>query len=274
MVRIDSMDRQCLAQQRSSRPGYRFFLDLYVYLLIGHFLMASPAAASGPGIPAAMAASPFGVEPAMVRWAYSATGRERVPERILRRLAAAAGGDWGLGVRETELETGTARQVFHSRRANCVGFAFLLSGLARSLGVEAVMVDVTDLVRSEQRGGFAVRHRHLAVGVWERGTLRVVDHEGLLSPEHHSFQALEDRTAVAIYHSNRGAELLLAGRLDGALLHLERAVEIDPRFEPARRNLEVAVRRAEGIPPPEPDQLQITSHSQVHVLKQKEKQPG
>lgn len=32
------------------------------------------------------------------------------------------------------------------------------------------------------------------------------------------------RTAVAIYHSNRGAELLLAGKLDESLAHLRRAV--------------------------------------------------
>ncbi|HKV11064.1 MAG TPA: transglutaminase domain-containing protein [Thermoanaerobaculia bacterium] len=207
-----------------------------IYLLVGQ-LVELP-------VSAAEISSPFTVEPEMVRWARDAAGREEAPERILLRLAAAVGHRRGLGVRETELETGTAREVFESRRANCAGFAFLVSGLARSLGVEAVVVDVSDVVKSERRGGFAITHRHLAVGVEEGGRLRVVDRAGVLSPARHRFQVLEDRTALAIYHSNRGAELLLAGRLDEALAYLQQAVEVDSRFEPAQRNLRIAWQRA------------------------------
>ena len=225
--------------------GYRSFVRIVIYLLVGQMAVA-PAFSSGVAwAPAAMeaAAFPFAVEPEMVRWARHTAGREKAPERILRRLASAAGGRPGLGVRETELETGTARQVFHSRRANCAGFAFLVSGLARSLGVEAVIVEVASLVRSERRGGFTIDHRHLAVGVGKGGRLHVVDREGVLPPESHRFRVLEDRTAVAIYHSNRGAELLLAGRLDEALASLRHAVEVDPHLEPASRNLRIACRQ-------------------------------
>jgi transglutaminase-like putative cysteine protease len=223
------------------RPDLRgsaisILVRLLTYLLVGHFAAATAGAAS-----TADADSPFAVEPEMARWARDAAGRERRPERILRRVAAAVE---ALGIQETELETGTAREVFHSRRANCAGFAFLVVGLARSLGVEALVVEVSDLVRSDQQGDLVIRHRHVAVGVWVEGTLWVVDREGALSSEQYRFQVLEDRTAVAIYHSNRGAELLLGGRLDGALEHLERAVEIDPGFEPAWGNLRVARRRA------------------------------
>lgn len=212
---------------------------ILVYLLVGHI-----ARMSAPAWETAEIVSPFAVEPEMVRWARDTAGREEAPERILLRLAAAVGHRRGLGVGETELETGTARQVFHSRRANCAGFAFLVSGLARSLGVEAVIVDVSSIVRSERRGGLAITHRHLAVGVGKGEQLQVVDREGVLSPERHRFHVLEDRTAVAIYHSNRGAELLLAGELDESLTHLGRAVEADDRFEPAQQNLRVACRRA------------------------------
>ncbi|HEV8580726.1 MAG TPA: hypothetical protein VGX68_16800 [Thermoanaerobaculia bacterium] len=176
----------------------------------------------------------------MASWARDAVGRERTPERMLRRLA------WveGRTLRAIELETGTAREVFHSRRANCAGFAFLVSGLARSLGVAAVVVEVSDVVREERRGGLSIRHRHLAVGVRQGDALQVIDRDGVVSPGGHTFRVLEDRTAVAIYHSNRGAELLLAGHLDEARAHLERAVEVDARFEPAWGNLRVACRRA------------------------------
>ncbi len=216
---------------------------ILVYLLVGH-LAASPASAGVGGAPGAVATSPFAVEPEMVRWARDAAGREGRPENILRRLVAAVTSEPGLGVQEAQLETGTARQVFHSRRANCAGFAFLVSGLARGLGVEAVVVEVSDLIRNERQGGFAILHRHLAVGVWTEGELQVIDREGALSPARHLFRVLEDRTVVAIYHSNRGAELLLAGKLAEALVHLEHAVEVDPRFEPAWGNLRVARRRA------------------------------
>jgi transglutaminase-like putative cysteine protease len=219
--------------------GRRVVSRTLIYLLVGQIVAASGTAWELPEV-----VSPFAVEPEMARWARDTAGGEEAPERILLRLAAAVGRRRGLGVRETELETGTAHQVFQSRRANCAGFAFLVSGLARSLGVEAVVVDVSSLVRSERRGGFAITHRHLAVGVGEAGKLQVVDREGVLSPARHRFQVLEDRTAVAIYHSNRGAELLLAGQLDEALAHLGRAVEVDARFEPAQRNLRVARRRA------------------------------
>lgn len=228
--------------------GYRSFARIGIYLLVGQ-IAAVPAFSSGVAwAPAAMeaATSPFAVEPEMARWARDTAGREEAPERILLRLATAVGRRPGLGVRETELETGTARQVFHSRRANCAGFAFLVSGLARSLGVEAVIVEVASIVRSERRNGFAIDHRHLAVGVRKGGRLHVADREGVLSPERHRFRVLEDRTAVAIYHSNRGAELLLAGRLDEALASLRHAVEIDPRLEPASRNLRIACRQTEA----------------------------
>lgn len=219
--------------------GCQILVRLLTYLLVGHFV-AIPAMAAGEASTMA-AASPFALEPEMARWARDVVGRERTPERILSRLTAALR---DLGVQEAELETGTAREVFHSRRTNCAGFAFLAGGLARSLGVAAVVVEVSDVIRDERQGGFAIHQRHLAIGVWERGVLHVVDREGVLSPARHRFRVLEDRTAVAIYHSNRGAELLLAGRLDEALKHLRRAVEVDPSLEPAQDNLQVACRRA------------------------------
>lgn len=228
--------------------GHRRFFRIVVYLLVGQ-IAVSPAFSSGAAwVPAAMATAtyPFAVEPEMARWARETAGREEAPERILLRLAAAVGRRPGLGVRETELETGTARQVFHSRRANCAGFAFLVSGLARSLGVDARVVEVASIVRSERRGGFAIDHRHLAIGVGEGSQLHVVDRQGVLSSERHRFRILEDRTAVAIYHSNRGAELLLAGRLDEALASLRHAVAVDDGLEPARRNLRVACRQADA----------------------------
>src|SRR5262245_2280030 len=214
-----------------SRP----VVSLAVYLLVGWIISASVALAEEE-----TADSPFTVEPEMVRWARHMAGRSEAPESILDRLAAAVGRGRRFGLRETELETGTAREVFRSRRANCAGFAFLVIGLARSLGVEALVVDVTDVVRGERRAGFAIRHRHLAVGVWTRGRLHVVDREGVLSPIRHQLLVLEDRTAAAIYHSHRGAEMLLAGHLDEALVHLRRALEIDPRLEAARGNLKIA----------------------------------
>lgn len=226
--------------------GHRKFFRLVTYLLVGQIAVVTAFSSGASWAPAALATAtyPFAVEPEMVRWARDTAGREQAPERILLRLASAAGRRRpGLGIRETELETGTAREVFHSRRANCAGFAFLVIGLARSLGVEAVVVEVASIVRSERRGGFAIDHRHLAVGVGEEGRLHVVDREGLLSPERHRFQVLEDRTAVAIYHSNRGAELLLAGQLDEALASLRHAVQVDGGLEPARRNLRVACRQ-------------------------------
>jgi transglutaminase-like putative cysteine protease len=226
--------------------GHKVFSRRLAYLLVGS-IAAVPAFsldAAWEPVVMATATSPFTVEPEMAQWARETAGREEAPERILFRLAAAVGRRPGLGVRETELETGTARQVFRSRRANCAGFAFLVSGLARSLGVEARVVEVSSLVRSERRGGFTIDHRHLAVGVEQGGQLHVIDREGVLSSERHRFRVLEDRTVVAIYHSNRGAELLLAGRLDEALASLRHAVQVDDGLEPARRNLRVACRQA------------------------------
>ncbi|MEM1183036.1 MAG: hypothetical protein AAGM22_32135 [Acidobacteriota bacterium] len=151
----------------------------------------------------------------------------------------------GLGVVAADQISETSESVWRTRRADCVGFAYLLGGIARELGlpVSFGLESPGDVEPTASSGPFQVREAHIVlIFMGSRDGPWLVDHEGFRpwSPE---TRRLDDREAAALLWANRGARALLAGRCKDALQLTTTASLLAPRIEAIQRNQEVAQSR-------------------------------
>lgn len=204
--------------------------------LAGSLAFAGDPAAAPPAQPAA-------VDAEMVRWAAARVPAGLPAERRLALLHQALVGRRGLGMGTAE-RTGTARQAFAERRANCVAFAHLYLGLARRLGLPVYFLLARGISGEDRKAGLRVLEGHLAVGFGGPGRGLVVDAEGVRPAGLHHFERIADAVAEAIFWSNRGVEALLDGAGAPAVTWLERASRGAPGLATVWRNLGVARKRA------------------------------
>jgi len=218
-------------------------------------LLAADAAPAGelPGDLAAEVAA-RGIDPERIVYPLTLTGpmrawaKERVavaddPEVTLRRLLEALLEPGDPGLRYVLNFTGTAREVFEGGEANCLSFTNLFVALARDLGVDAYFLEVEREPRYDQEGDLVVVFEHVTAGYGPPSHRLVL--EFALGPPITTARSrrLSDLTAVAMYYSNRGAELLRSGRQEEAREWLETAIALDPGWPTAWLNLGVARRR-------------------------------
>lgn len=140
--------------------------------------------------------------------------------------------------------TGTAKEVFENRRANCLAFTSLFVGLAREVGVPVVYLDVDDIERFEKEGDLVVVSGHVSAGFNTGTALKILDFSLAPPTEYRRVEPISDLTAISLFHSNRGAEALRTGRNEDALEWLRKAVAIDPELGGAWINYGVALRRS------------------------------
>ena len=143
--------------------------------------------------------------------------------------------------------TATAAQVFATRKANCLAFTNLFVGLAREVGVPVFFLDVDDVERYEKEGDLVVVSGHVSAGYGVGPTLKVLDFAAAPRANHRVVRQIPDLTAVALYYSNRGGELLRLGKHAEALPWLQIAVKLDPELSRAWVNLGVARRRGNDL---------------------------
>ncbi|HEY9421450.1 MAG TPA: tetratricopeptide repeat protein, partial [Thermoanaerobaculia bacterium] len=199
----------------------------------------------GRGLDPASVAIPFEVTDEMRAWV-----RQRVPEagsmeERLEKLLAVLVSDHGLGLAYEAGRTGTASDAFTIRKANCLGFTSLFVGMAREIGLPAFYLDVDDVERFERDGDLLVISGHVSAGFdVGGGRVKILELSDAPRPEYRRVRRLRDLTAVALHHSNVGAELLRTGRSAEALTWLRKATAIDPELGDGWVNLGVALRRA------------------------------
>lgn len=143
--------------------------------------------------------------------------------------------------------TATAVQVFENRKANCLAFTNLFVGLAREVGVPVFFLDVDDVERYEKEGDLVVVSGHVSAGFGAGPSLKVLDFAAAPRTGHRVVRQISDLTAVALYYSNRGGELLRLGKHNEALPWLRIAVALDPELSRAWVNLGVALRRGNAL---------------------------
>jgi transglutaminase-like putative cysteine protease len=196
--------------------------------------------AGAAGIPPA---APAVVDPEMVSWAAARVPAHLPAERRLVLLHRALVDPGGLALEEAE-RTGTAREAFAARRANCVAFAHLYLGLARRLGLPVYFVLARSIEKEGRRRDLRVLEGHMAVGFGAGPHPLVVDAGGVYGEASEDFERIADPVAEAIFFSNRGVEALLEGAGQNAVFWLERATLRAPELAPLWRNLSVARRRS------------------------------
>ncbi len=149
----------------------------------------------------------------------------------------------GLGITYSRDNTGTAREVFDGREANCLAFTNLFVGLARHLGIPVHFLEVRDIESFVREDDLIVHSDHIAVGFGPKHQMTIIDFAAEPGLKYRRITTLSDSEAAALYYSNRGTELLREADIDGAYRWLVDAVRIAPNLSAAWVNLGVAQRR-------------------------------
>ncbi len=214
-----------------------------LFLLLA--VTASPLTATGQAArpPAGELCDPLELDGEPARWVKWAVPRELSPLQRLRALSRALLDPRKVGLREVGKRTPTAIEAFRERRADCVGYAMLFVGLAREVGVAAYFVMIEDLGRSWRRGDLRIAEAHLAAAYGVPDRLSIFDFGGESDGGGYQVRKISDRAAVALYHSNKGVELMLDGRHAEAADRLRWAADLAPSLAAVRVNLGVALRR-------------------------------
>ncbi|HEX9732800.1 MAG TPA: tetratricopeptide repeat protein [Thermoanaerobaculia bacterium] len=186
---------------------------------------------------------PHGITDEMRAWAHQAVDGAKSELERLTRLQASLLDPGQLPVRYQWGYTGTAVEVFEYRQANCLAFTNLFVGMARELGVEVYYLGVNDIESYRREGDLVVVSDHIAVGYGTLSDRTIFDFSQTPPDDYHDFSRISDLTAIAMFHSNRGAEALQAGLVEASVRWLETAVRIDPQLANAWVNLGVALRR-------------------------------
>ncbi|NLN11091.1 MAG: tetratricopeptide repeat protein [Acidobacteria bacterium] len=199
------------------------------------------------GVDPTAAAIPFAITPEMHTWLFARVGRGGGAQERLSSLLRSLLGKDGVRLVYESGYTGTAEEVFRSGRANCLSFAHLFVGMARELGMPVYFLRVQQVTSFAKEGDLIVASGHITAGYGPPNDRRVLEFtEQPLGP-YHGLEEISDLTAVALFHSNRGAELLRQGELSEARRWLELAARIDPDLPDAWVNLGVVRRRLRDL---------------------------
>jgi Flp pilus assembly protein TadD len=198
------------------------------------------------GVDPASIVVPFEITDEMRAWAHAQVPDSTPAAERLDRLLGALVDPLRFKLEYEPGHTATAREAFETRKANCLAFTSLFVGLARELGVSAFFLDVDDVERFEKDGDLMVVSGHVSGGynAGGGGKMKILDFTPRAQPGYRRVHPLPDVTAIALYYSNRGAEMIRVGRSDEALSWLRQAVKIDPELGGAWVNLGVGLRRA------------------------------
>lgn len=160
---------------------------------------------------------------------------DRLSEILLASDAMRLDYEWG--------STGTAVEVFESRRANCLAFTNLFYGVARELEIDVEFVLVARTENFLKSGNLVFVTDHIAVAHEEGTDRRIYDFAEVPTDEPQYVRPITDLQAMALFYSNRGIEKLHLGEANEAVESLRTAVRLEPSFARSWTNLGVALRR-------------------------------
>ncbi len=187
---------------------------------------------------------PFGLTDEMRSWALATAPLTHRPEERLELLRERLLNPQHMSLEYQWGYTGTAIEVFEQRKANCLAFTNLFVGMAREVDVPVYFVAVLDAETYRRFGDLVVISDHIAVGYGPQTDRLIYDFSERTDLDYRFVQRVSDLTAIAMFHSNRGAEALQAGQVSQSVQWLTTATIIDPELANAWVNLGVALRRS------------------------------
>lgn len=212
---------------------------------------AAQAGSNEAGVPAprpsavyAADIDPLAITPEMAAFVdEKVSARQSRRARLLRLQEVIFDDQEGLGVTYGSTETHTAAGTFRERTGNCLSFTLLFAALARHLELEIYFIEVDEVTGWSQRGRIGFSHWHMYAEVEIENAKVPVDFLPWTERRYRSSRRISEPRVRAHFHNNIGADRVAAGSPGEALAHLERALALDPSFQPARINLAVAHRR-------------------------------
>lgn len=143
--------------------------------------------------------------------------------------------------------TGTAREVFHSNRYNCLSFSILFVSLARHLDLPALFLMLDEVESYEKEGDLIVASQHITAGYGFVRDRTILEFD--VGPEinYQLAEPISDLDALALFYSNRGAEMLRDGKPVEALEMHRVATTLGPDLAQNWINLGVTQRRVNDL---------------------------
>jgi Flp pilus assembly protein TadD len=184
-----------------------------------------------------------------IRIRASTIGSERSQ---LRRLLRYLVDDEGLGFLYRASHTLTAEEAYAAREGDCMSYAMLFVAAARSLGLHVHFVRITEIPVYWGENGRFFTSSHIAVAhghdTW-LGEAVVVDFTAMHTSAWRFalYDAMDDDTAVVLFHSNRAVEAMLAGRTGEAERLLRYLADRAPGVPEVFNNLGVVLMREDRM---------------------------
>ncbi len=229
-----------------------------ISILLAVSLSAAVAAAEGPGslhklirgrgLDPEEITRPLHVSDEMRAWVREEVPRAGPDSTRMKILFDALKSSKGFDFQYQPGYTGTIEEVFRTGKFNCLSFSLLFVSLAREMGLPAYLLNLTQDQDFERVGDLVVVSRHLTAGYGPFADRRVLEFD--LGPDvnYQLAEPITDLEALALYYSNRGAELLRGGEVAAAAESLEVAVTLVPELAQGWVNLGVVRRRLGNLP--------------------------
>lgn len=241
---------------RSSSPAPALVLAGFALLSVG--CSSSPGIGSDPldfrqarlereirsrGLDPESLVRPYELNEEMRQWVREVVPPTGEPKDRLKILLNALLDPGALEVQYRSGYTGTAEEAFQERAANCLAFTHLFVGLAREVGLDAYFLDVLNAETFDRTKDLTVRSDHVTAGHGLVTDPLILKYNVGPEASYGRLQKIEDLQAVAMFYSNRGAEVLQTHGPEEALEWLRTALTLDPGLAPAWVNYGVVLRR-------------------------------
>ena len=136
--------------------------------------------------------------------------------------------DGGLGITYANDKTRTVSEVWRDRKANCLSLTAFYVSACRALGMSAQFAEASRVSVWIRNGGVILNERHVVAIVQVSGSKSLVaDFSGYPYTRQTPLIPLDESRFMALFHSNRSIELLLAGHLEEAKIEANMAVRED-----------------------------------------------
>ena len=200
-------------------------------------ILAGPRVAAAPDL--------LSLTPELVAYVDARVDSSLTPRVRLNRLRRMLFAEDQMGLKYDIERTRTASETFASRRGNCLSMTSLYIAMARHVGLDAHYSVVPTLPWWDRTTDTMIWNEHINA----TGTLRNDEHYVLdLIPQppaalNEARKTVTDQYALALFHSNRGAEALVKGEMSDALAEFRAALTLEPRLSDAWNNAAVVLRR-------------------------------